>query len=186
MEDLFMACANLLESGEDVVMISIIDHEGSAPRSAGSKMLVRRDHTIFGTIGGGIFEAQAIQAAQDVFHNSQAVTRAFSFSGNDLNKMDMVCGGKAKIFVDILKASADNAKLCRTVSDMKRQREEAYLITRMVTGAESENQVKLAVVRNGSPPEGMSLTAEEQKMLEPLCQGRYRGQYHAGRNALPH
>ena len=56
MKDLFQACTQILEDGQDVVMVSIIDQGGSAPRTAGSKMLVLRDGGIIGTIGGGSFK----------------------------------------------------------------------------------------------------------------------------------
>lgn len=52
MKDLFLTCSHILEDGEDVVIITIIDQEGSVPRTAGSKMLVCRDGTTVGTIGG--------------------------------------------------------------------------------------------------------------------------------------
>jgi xanthine dehydrogenase accessory factor len=67
MKDIFLTCSKILGSGEDVVMVTIIDHDGSSPRTAGSEMLVRRDGDIVGTIGGGILEATAIHVAQEVF-----------------------------------------------------------------------------------------------------------------------
>lgn len=92
MKNLFLTCLNLLEKGEDVAMVTIIDRNGSAPRTAGSRMPVRRDGAVEGTIGGGLFEAEAIRLARSVFQSGQAVTRAFCFSGSEVHEMDMICG----------------------------------------------------------------------------------------------
>src|SRR3974390_958203 len=105
MEDFFLTCADLLEKGEDVVMVSIIDHSGSTPRTSGSRMLVRRNGAIIGTIGGGIFEARAISLSREVFLNGRAETKSFHFTANDLTKMDMVCGGSATILAYLMKSS---------------------------------------------------------------------------------
>jgi xanthine/CO dehydrogenase XdhC/CoxF family maturation factor len=42
----------LLEQGESFAVATIFDKAGSAPRSAGAKMVVRADGSIFGSIGG--------------------------------------------------------------------------------------------------------------------------------------
>ncbi|TAL39300.1 MAG: XdhC/CoxI family protein [Spirochaetes bacterium] len=174
MKDLFLACANLLEAGEDVVMITIIDREGSGPRTAGSKMLVRRDGAIVGTIGGGIFEAQATRMAQEVFQSGQAMTREFRFSGSEISGMDMVCGGRAEIFVDVLRSCCpENAAVCRAIGELTCNDLNACLITRIVTGSGSEDCVKLAFIAGNEKPVGMSLTEADREALEPACKGRF-------------
>jgi xanthine dehydrogenase accessory factor len=181
MEDLFLTCSNLLEDCEDVVMISIIDQEGSAPRTAGSKMLVLRDGAIVGTIGGGIFEAQATRMAQEVFRSGRAMTEVFNFSGSDASGMDMICGGKAEIFVDLLRSCfPENVTVCKAISDLKRCDQDAWLITKIVTGLESEDQIKQALITKGKKPVGMPLTEEDREALEPLCKGRQPLQVKSG------
>lgn len=174
MEDLFLICANLLENGEDVVMVTIIDHEGSTPRIAGSKMLVRRNGTIVGTIGGGIFEAGATSIAREVFRDGQSITRIFSFSNNDLVGMDMICGGRAEIFVDLLRSRfPENATVCRKISELKRSHREAYLITKIVTGPESKNLLKLALLTEDKNFAGMPIPEEDRKALQCSRKGHH-------------
>ena len=174
MKDLFLICSKLLEDGEDVVMITIINQEGSAPRTAGSKMLVRRNGVIVGTIGGGIFEAQAIQMAQEVFQSGQAMTRDFRFSCSEVTGMDMICGGRAEIYVDLLRSCyPENAAVCRAISDLKHRDQDACLITKIVTGSGSEDRIRLALITKDKEPVGMPLTEEDQEALQNLRKGRY-------------
>ncbi len=181
MKDLFLTCATILEAGEDVVMVTIINREGSAPRTAGSKMLVRPDGSIEGTIGGGILEAQAIRMAQEVFRSGQAMTRAFRFSGSEITEMDMICGGRAEIFVDLLRSgNSENAAICRAIIDVKQGDQDAFLVTKIITGPGSENQIKLALIRKGKETVGMPLSEENRQTLERIHKGRHSRQVELG------
>lgn len=174
MKDLFLTCLNLLEKGEDVVMVTIIDQNGSAPRTAGSRMLVRRDGAVAGTIGGGIFEAKAIRMARAVFQSGQAVTRAFRFSGSEVLGMDMICGGRAEIFADLLRSGEpENAAVCKAIDALRHCDQDARIVTRIVTGPGSEDQMKLSVIVKGENPVGMSLAEEDRHALDRACKGRH-------------
>ena len=48
------------EGRDRLVMATIIARQGSSPRGVGSKMLIARDGSITGTIGGGLVEGSAI------------------------------------------------------------------------------------------------------------------------------
>ena len=50
------ACA-LFDNDEGIVHAAVIARQGSAPRMAGTRMLIARDGRIFGAIGGGLLEA---------------------------------------------------------------------------------------------------------------------------------
>ncbi|MBN1532018.1 MAG: XdhC family protein [Spirochaetes bacterium] len=173
MNNIFMACAALLEAGEDVAMVTIINREGSAPRTAGSKMLVRRDGSIVGTIGGGLFEAQAISLAQEIHRGRQAVTRTFNFTGNEVTEMDMVCGGRAEIFVDLLQCRfPENAAVCRAIGDVKKGDRGAILVTEIATGPGSEERTKLALITGSKESVGMPLSEDSMEALGRLQGGR--------------
>lgn len=56
-----------LNAQEDIVTATILEKSGSAPREAGTKMAIRKDGSIVGTIGGGLLEAMCIKLAVKVF-----------------------------------------------------------------------------------------------------------------------
>lgn len=174
MIDLFLECVTLLEDGEDVAMVTIINREGSAPRSAGSKMLVHRDGSIAGTIGGGLFEAQAILLAQEAFKSGEAMTRSFRFSGNDASGMDMICGGGAEIFIDLLRSDhPESVELCRAVGDEKCCGRDAFLVTKIATGPGSTDRIKMAIITGDQRIVGMPLSEDDQAALTRMRRGRF-------------
>ena len=63
---------HLLAHGDAVVLVTVARVEGSAPREAGTKMIVTRD-TARHTIGGGHLEWRAIEIARDILRDSARV-----------------------------------------------------------------------------------------------------------------
>ena len=68
MRRLYREMVRLLEQGQDFAVATIFDKVGSVPRSAGAKMVVRAGVSIFGTIGGGRLEADAMRLAKEALH----------------------------------------------------------------------------------------------------------------------
>ncbi|MEN8246850.1 MAG: XdhC family protein, partial [Thermodesulfobacteriota bacterium] len=103
-----------LEKGQDVVLATIVSQSGSTPRTAGTRMLVLPDSSIVGTIGGGIVEAQVIQAAADVWQSSEPLTLTF-----DLNRtgqqddLDVICGGRLAVILEPIRSTPENINLYR-------------------------------------------------------------------------
>jgi len=61
--DVRARAADWLAAGRAAIVVEVLRTEGSAPRDAGSRMLVAADATV-GTIGGGHLELKAIAAAR--------------------------------------------------------------------------------------------------------------------------
>ena len=91
---------HLRKLGEPFVLATVITRNGSAPRSAGAKMLIRQDGKTTGTIGGGILEAQVKQLTAEVFEHHQASINSYQFSGKDAAAMDAICGGQVEVLVE--------------------------------------------------------------------------------------
>ena len=64
MRALLEAALEATRAGETVALATIVRAQGSTPRATGAKMLVFRDGTIKGTIGGGEMERRVIEEAQ--------------------------------------------------------------------------------------------------------------------------
>lgn len=104
MKQLVNAMAEMFARGESFGLATVITRNGSAPRSAGAKMLVRPDGSTVGTVGGGILEAQVEQMAAEIIQNHTAAVRGFQFSGQDAATMDAICGGQVEVLVEWLDA----------------------------------------------------------------------------------
>ena len=108
MKKLIQQICSILNSGEDLVLITIASQSGSTPRLAGAKMIVRSDGSFAGTIGGGIVEAQAIDEAKNCFASRQSLQRTFDLSNSEAAVTDMICGGRMEIFLEYIAATDDN------------------------------------------------------------------------------
>ena len=78
-----------------VARVLIVDHKGSAPRHAGTSMLVWRDCTS-GTIGGGALELRAIDVARSVLDNGEGVDQTIPLGP----ALGQCCGGSVRIVVE--------------------------------------------------------------------------------------
>lgn len=174
MKELYNTCARLLAGGEDVVMVTIISQSGSAPRTAGTKMLVRRDGSFVGTIGGGLLEAQVLQQAREVFQTGQAVVREFNLTGADAASMDMICGGRLDVFVCLLSARfPGNVEIYRTIGSLLQTRQKALLVTKLAPPAGSNAQSNQCLLLDNGAQIGCTLSAGQQEQLLQAGKGRY-------------
>lgn len=95
----FEALFEAQSKGQPAALATIISAVGSVPRHAGSKMLVRADGSIVGTVGGGALEQLVIQAALAAMKDGQP--RLPSYNLNDLGAGDPgVCGGTVQVFIE--------------------------------------------------------------------------------------
>ncbi len=83
---------NLLERGEDAVLVTVASAQGSTPRGAGSQLLAGRSGFIAGTIGGGPGEAQALALAAELLEKGQSAVRRLELRHG--GELDSVCGGE--------------------------------------------------------------------------------------------
>lgn len=119
----------LLTANEDIVVVTLYDQSGSAPRTAGAKMIVKQDGSILGTIGGGRLEATAITRSRELFITKRSVVYTFDLTGTDIAAMDMICGGKGEVLLDYIAANAVNLAIYSEVSAAIKTRQKAWLIT---------------------------------------------------------
>ena len=86
---------------DPVILATIVKREGSAPRTAGSKMIVRRDASIAGTIGGGVAEANIIKYAAGLlnegFTGAEIRHEGLRYSAEDNGP---VCGGAMDVLLE--------------------------------------------------------------------------------------
>src|SRR5215813_3052591 len=100
-QDVIRAVLEAQETGSPAALATVIRTQGSLPRHAGSKMLVRPNGEIVGTVGGGAMEANVVREAQAALVDGQ--TRIVSYTLNDLDAGDPgICGGTAEIFIEPL------------------------------------------------------------------------------------
>lgn len=100
-EEILQAIKAEKQSGSKM-LVTIISKKGSAPRVAGTKMIICQDGTTAGTIGGGCMEAAVIQRARALMLQSDIPAILFEekLITEEAEKEGMVCGGILELFLE--------------------------------------------------------------------------------------
>lgn len=77
----------------------VIEAVGSAPQRCGAKLLVLEDGSAMGTVGGGMVEAQAIEAAKECM-NMRSSCVLIPHTSAVGEKQALHCGGRMSILID--------------------------------------------------------------------------------------
>ncbi|MEN6324862.1 MAG: XdhC/CoxI family protein [Syntrophomonas sp.] len=98
--DVIKKAVEVADKGIPAALATIVVSTGSTPRKAGSRMLLLQDGTMYGTIGGGIGEAQVAKEAQNVMRIGLPVICNVSMTAEDAAMEGMVCGGSLEVFIE--------------------------------------------------------------------------------------
>lgn len=102
MNTIYEAVAEAVRRREAVALATIVQTQGSTPRQVGTKMLIRSDGTIIGTVGGGALEAAIIEAAQEALREGKSRLVHYGLRA-DAHQEDLgVCGGDLDAFIDVI------------------------------------------------------------------------------------
>jgi xanthine dehydrogenase accessory factor len=103
--DIFEEIARLRREGRKAALATIINVQGSVPSYETSKLLIRDDGSIVGTVGGGCVEADVWAAAQDVMREEKPRRLHFNLNENPEADQGLVCGGSLDIFIEPILAT---------------------------------------------------------------------------------
>src|SRR5438270_13140137 len=98
--DLFEEIVRMRRAGQRGALATIVHTNGSIPSYESSRMLVREDGSLAGTIGGGCVEAEVWAAAKEVMHNEAPRKMVFNLNNEASYDNGLICGGTVEIFVE--------------------------------------------------------------------------------------
>ena len=81
----------------DTVLVTIVEGNGSIPRTTGAYMAADQTGRIYGTIGGGNLEYQAVKKAITLAGKDAHFVEDFDLGTGENGGLGMVCGGKVKV-----------------------------------------------------------------------------------------
>ncbi len=93
--DIFEHIAAAKKANEPLVLATVIESLGSAPREAGARMLIKADGTTVGTVGGGAIEKLVIDEGVKLMH-----TATPKIIKHTLKDIGMACGGGMSVFLE--------------------------------------------------------------------------------------
>lgn len=129
MSGLTEALQSYMKDGKEVVLLTVYDRTGSAPRGAGAHMVVGEEGRIYGTIGGGAVEYEAEQRALQVLKEGCSCRAHYYLKQNEVQDLGMVCGGEVDVAFSYLNPeemlTRESIRFCQ---DLKVREETAWLI----------------------------------------------------------
>lgn len=114
---------DILEQGQAAVLATIVFQQGSAPRGAGSQLVVSADGRMAGTVGGGLVEARTLEACRALLRDGISVASVLDFSldGSLAARSDMICGGHVRVLLEPCLPDAPTLAVVGAVRDSQRQ-----------------------------------------------------------------
>ena len=114
-----------LSANVNVMLLYVLDSEGSSPGRKGFKMAVTADGDLCGTIGGGIMEFKLVEKARSLLHSGVkdiSLIEQFHDKTHDKNQSGMICSGSQQNVLIPLHSS--NAKeTIRQIVEAQKQNE---------------------------------------------------------------
>jgi xanthine dehydrogenase accessory factor len=98
--DLFEEIVKMRRAGRRGALATIVHTNGSIPSYESSRMLVRDDGSIAGTIGGGCVEAEVWAAAKEVMQREAPRKMVFNLNHEASYDNGLICGGTLEVFVE--------------------------------------------------------------------------------------
>jgi len=95
----------LQASGEPCALATIVDVKGSSPAPQTSKMLVRSDGSIVGTVGGGCLENDIRMSALDIMDSGGGELKQFELTKERAGVDGLLCGGTISVYIEALHVS---------------------------------------------------------------------------------
>jgi xanthine dehydrogenase accessory factor len=98
--DLFEEIVRMRRAGQRGALATIVHTNGSIPSFESSRMLVREDGSLAGTIGGGCVEADVWAAAKEVMQSEAPRKLIFHLNNEATYDNGLICGGTVEVFVE--------------------------------------------------------------------------------------
>lgn len=99
-DDILKAAEGWLKSGHGVALATVVETWGSAPRPAGSNLVINDDGTFLGSVSGGCVEGAVVTEALDVIASGQSKMLEFGVADETAWNVGLSCGGTIRVYVE--------------------------------------------------------------------------------------
>jgi xanthine dehydrogenase accessory factor len=125
--DIHQRVLEFIDSGRPFVLGLVLSAEGSTPRKAAVRAVIDQTGKIYGTLGGGLVEAEAQRRAIEVCRTKRPEVFEMRFQGAGRADDVPICGGSMRILLD---PTAAKDKACFTqVVEAARWRQRGVMLT---------------------------------------------------------
>jgi len=175
MEPLNQQILDCLKKGEPFAVASIMAHKGSTPRTSGSKMIVLKDRTIYGTIGGGLVEALVIDACLELTDTHKSRIKEFSLNRELKDGLDMVCGGNMTFLMEAFVPGHDLTNVYTALVCLEKKGRKGFLVSKIEGFSKSDFTTRKSLVLADSTIHGPCLVPKH--LMDEMNENRFPGTF---------
>ncbi|MDP2618835.1 MAG: XdhC family protein [Hyphomicrobiales bacterium] len=90
------------EAGREVAIATVVSTWGSAPRPAGSQLVIDGEGNFEGSVSGGCVEGAVVTEAKEVLESAKPKLLEFGVADETAWQVGLSCGGKIRVYVEKL------------------------------------------------------------------------------------
>ena len=99
-EDILQAAEDWRNAGRGVALATVMETWGSAPRPAGSSLVINDDGTFLGSVSGGCVEGAVVTEALEVIETGTPKMLEFGVADETAWQVGLSCGGTICVYVE--------------------------------------------------------------------------------------
>lgn len=101
-DDPLMIAEEWMKAGRDVAIATVVETWGSAPRPAGSHLVIDAAGNFEGSVSGGCVEGAVLSEAADVIADGKSRMLEFGVADETAWQVGLSCGGRIRVYVERL------------------------------------------------------------------------------------
>lgn len=99
-DDILKAAEDWRKEGHGVAIATVVETWGSAPRPAGSNLVINDAGDFLGSVSGGCVEGAVVTEALDVIESGKPKLLEFGVADETAWKVGLSCGGTIRVLVE--------------------------------------------------------------------------------------
>ena len=119
--------------GEPVVLATVIETWGSAPRRVGAQMAIGLNGKMQGSVSGGCIESAVVSEAQEAIETKSIRLLEYGVSNKDAFSVGLACGGKIRVMLEPVGHTISLETLQKLV-DFRKNKVSVACVVNIITG----------------------------------------------------
>ncbi|MGM5028350.1 XdhC family protein [Tardiphaga sp. 862_B3_N4_1] len=99
-QDILKIAEEWIVAGHGVAIATVVETWGSAPRPAGSNLVINDEGMFLGSVSGGCVEGAVVAEALEVIESQTPRLLEFGVADETAWKVGLTCGGTIRVFVE--------------------------------------------------------------------------------------
>jgi xanthine dehydrogenase accessory factor len=167
MKEVIEEAVRLMEKKEPCVLATVVRTKGMTPQKAGAKLLIRRDGSSLGTLGGGCVEGDIWFYAKQMLREKNGPQFRDYYLNEDIAAKDgLVCGGTMYFYLEPLWPGSDFLNFAKEVVEAYTSGLSVAIATIVKEGTGEKIGSKILIREDGSVSGSLAKDALQQQVVK--------------------